>query len=402
MAVEDDIVKSSDDTKIISSSSDRSLSFGDSLYLHPNDTGGSPIVSIKLTDTDNYKIWCIAMKFALRNHNKLGFLDGTCKRDDKNVALANQWDMCNSVVVTWILNSLSSELFAGAIYAKTAYEMWNDLKDTYDKVDGYFDAMISVPLCTCEAAKHFEKHNQLIKLMQFLMCLDDIYFVIRSNILTREPLPSVKAAFAVVSGEESHRNVTSIRTTKPIATAFAAKTFDKKRFNNNKFSNNNKGSSLNYNSNNRGPNPNLKCTNCNKIGHIVDRCFELIGYPAGYVKRNFNANTRPVSSNNASADGNVNSVSSNSATTSNSPLPPLSLSNEQLARLMNFLNENGVSTANANMTGNTNFLVGNISLGWIVDSGANQHMIVSAKNLINVVDILNLRLTVGHPNGTQA
>ena len=61
------------------------------------------------------------MKFALRNHNKLGFIDGTCIRDDSNSGLANQWDTCNSVVVAWILNSLSPELFAGAIYAKTAY-----------------------------------------------------------------------------------------------------------------------------------------------------------------------------------------------------------------------------------------------------------------------------------------
>ncbi|GKC99172.1 ribonuclease H-like domain-containing protein, partial [Tanacetum coccineum] len=193
-------------------------------------------------------------------------------------------------------------LFVGAIYAKTAYEMWNDLKETYDKFDGsivfnlhksinflnqngvsladyynnlnslwkQFAAMISLPPCTCEAAKHFEKHNQLIKFMQFLMGLDDSYFAIRSNILTREPVPSVKAAFAAVSGEESHRNVISVRTTKPTATAFPAKNFDKKR-------------------------------------HTVDRCFELVGYPAGYVKRNFNANTRPVSSNNASADVHSNS-----------------------------------------------------------------------------------------------
>lgn len=52
--------------------------------------------------------------------------------------------------------------------------------------------------------------------------------------------------------------------------------------------------------------------------------------------------------------------------------------------------------------GNTKFLIGNISLGWIVDSRANQHMTVSAKLLVNVVDISNLGLTVGHPNGTQA
>ncbi|GJU06062.1 hypothetical protein Tco_1122492, partial [Tanacetum coccineum] len=97
-------------------------------------------------------------------------------------------------------------------------------------------------------------------------------------------------------------------------------------------------------------------------------------YPAGYVKKNFNSNSRPVSSNNASADPHSNGVSSNNATTSNSFV---SLSSEQLARLMNLLNENGVSTANANM------------------AGANQHMTVSAKFLSNLVDVSNLGLTVG-------
>ncbi|GKE94531.1 hypothetical protein Tco_1579386, partial [Tanacetum coccineum] len=123
-------------------------------------------------------------------------------------------------------------------------------------------------------------------------------------------------------GEESHRNIFSIRTTKPAATAFLTKTVEnnKKRFNNN---NNHKR------------------------------------YPAGYVKKNFKSNSRPVSSNNASAESHSNGVSSNNATTSNSHV---SLSSKQLARLMNLLNENVVSTANANMAG----------------------------------------LTVGHPNGTQA
>ncbi|GKB51205.1 hypothetical protein Tco_0901958 [Tanacetum coccineum] len=59
-------------------SSDLNLSFGDPLYLHPHDTSGSPIMTIKSTGTENYKMWSIAMTFALRNHNKLGFIDGTC------------------------------------------------------------------------------------------------------------------------------------------------------------------------------------------------------------------------------------------------------------------------------------------------------------------------------------
>ncbi|GJT42107.1 ribonuclease H-like domain-containing protein [Tanacetum coccineum] len=282
------------------------------------------------------------MTFALRNHNKIGFIDGSCEKDNTNPALANQWDMCNFVVFTWILNSLSSDLYAGAIYAKSASELWNDLKDNYDKVNGsvVFNLHKSINFLNQSGASLADYYNNLNSLWKqfdamFLMGLDDNYLAIRSNILTREPLPLVKVAFAIVSGEESHRNITSVGTSKPIETAFAAKTL-KKRFNNN-----NKGSSSNSNSNNRGPNPNLKCTNCNKTGHTVDRCFELVGYLVGYVKRN--SNSKHVSSNNTSAD--VHSNNASSSTTSNSPV---SLSNEQLVRLMNLLNDNGVSTANAN------------------------------------------------------
>ncbi|GKA36063.1 putative LTR copia-type gag-polypeptide [Tanacetum coccineum] len=114
MAVDDNINKSGDDANKnhddIGFSSDLNLSFGDTLYLYPNDTSGSPIVIIKLTSIENYKMWSIAMTFALRNYNKLGYIDGSCKRDNSNHGLANQWDMCNSVVVTWILNYLSLDL----------------------------------------------------------------------------------------------------------------------------------------------------------------------------------------------------------------------------------------------------------------------------------------------------
>nr|GEU77302.1 hypothetical protein [Tanacetum cinerariifolium] len=199
----DDINKSGDDANKhddIDGSSELNLSFGDTLYLHPNDTSGSPIVTIKLTG------------------------------DDKNLALANQWDMCNYVVVTWILNCLSYDLFAGAIYAKTAFEMWSDLKETYDKVDGsvVFNPHKNNSYLNQNGASLAEYYNNINSCGSRLM----------SNILTREPLPLVKAGFAVVSGEESHRNATSVVASKPTATAFVARSFDnKKRFN----SNNNRG-----------------------------------------------------------------------------------------------------------------------------------------------------------------
>ncbi|GJU27889.1 ribonuclease H-like domain-containing protein [Tanacetum coccineum] len=42
------------------------------------------------------------------------------------------------------------------------------------------------------------------------------------------------------------------------------------------------------------------------------------------------------------------------------------------------------------------------NLGWIIDSGANQHITSSTNNMTNVIDILELNITVGHPNGTTA
>ncbi|GKF84551.1 ribonuclease H-like domain-containing protein [Tanacetum coccineum] len=88
-----------DAKKGVSSSSSLNLTFGDPLYMHPNYTGGSPIVTVKLIGTENYKVRSIAITFALRNHNKIGFIDGTCEKDNTNLVFPNQWDMCNSVVL---------------------------------------------------------------------------------------------------------------------------------------------------------------------------------------------------------------------------------------------------------------------------------------------------------------
>ncbi|GJY48408.1 hypothetical protein Tco_0438364 [Tanacetum coccineum] len=177
------------------------------------------------------------------------------------------------------------------------------------------------------------------------MGLDVSYLEIRSNILTREPLPLVKVDFVVVFSKESHRNVSFVGATRSTATAFVTKTFDsKRRFNNN--NNFNKASSSNYNSNNRGPDPKMKYANCNNIRYIVYRCFELVSYLAGFVKRNSNASTRPATSNNAY----VGVHSNNNSTDNRISNSLVSLSNKLLARLISLFKDNGVSSTNSNMT----------------------------------------------------
>lgn len=108
-----------------------------------------------------------------------------------------------------------------------------------------------------------------MKLMQFLMVLDDYYMYVRSSLLTTEPLLEVKDAYVVLSREESHRGIPGpsiVTEAKLNATSFNVKSSNNfKRSNNG----NNSGYARTNNSGNvnRGPNPNLSCKNYGMIGH---------------------------------------------------------------------------------------------------------------------------------------
>nr|GEZ41749.1 ribonuclease H-like domain-containing protein [Tanacetum cinerariifolium] len=59
---------------------------------------------------------------------------------------------------------------------------------------------------TCDVALKVKKHSQILRLMQLFIGLDDMFNSVRSLIMTTEPLPDVKLAFATLSRDESHRN----------------------------------------------------------------------------------------------------------------------------------------------------------------------------------------------------
>ncbi|GJZ59809.1 hypothetical protein Tco_0615625, partial [Tanacetum coccineum] len=79
-----------------------------------------------------------------------------------------------------------------------------------------FDILTKLTPCTCDAKTELSKHNQLMKLMQLLMGLDDVYQPIRSTLLTQTELPDVTDACVIVCREESHRGLgSSLRVQKP-------------------------------------------------------------------------------------------------------------------------------------------------------------------------------------------
>ncbi|XP_076918119.1 uncharacterized protein LOC143578413 [Bidens hawaiensis] len=307
--------------------------------------------------------------------------------------------MCNSILLTWILNSVSEELYLGQVYSKFASKVWKQLKEAYDKVDRSFvftiyqkinmvsqnymhvfeyyhklntmwkqlDQILQLPACTCNASKKFNDFNLMIKLMQFLMGLDSSYQSVRTNLLTREELPTVKEAFSIISREESHRQFSNSNNN-----------------NNQKRQSQNVGfvSKSNYNFDNkkgttRTQNQNVKCSYCNKIGHNIDKCFKIVGYNSWMKPRNEQG--KRVSGNNN------NSMSDNVASASN---PSISgLSSKQILRLLSLLYEKaGENHQSCNVSGNVSPWFGSISFskpqfcfasssdinnmtGWVVYSG---------------------------------
>ncbi|GJS35846.1 ribonuclease H-like domain-containing protein [Tanacetum coccineum] len=117
------------------------LDISDPLHLHPNDTTALTVVSIKLKGTENYQVWSCAMLLSLEGKNKIGFIDGSCKRSNEDE------------VLEWIFY---------ADYYHKLNALWKQ-----------YDAMIELPKCVCNASE--------------------------------ETLPDVRCAYATIFSEESHR-----------------------------------------------------------------------------------------------------------------------------------------------------------------------------------------------------
>ncbi|GKC54553.1 ribonuclease H-like domain-containing protein [Tanacetum coccineum] len=245
-------------------------------------------------------------------------------------------DRCNAMVLTWIMNVVSQDVYMGLVYSKNDATVWKELNETYDKVDSFvvynlLEKINIVKQGGSLVADYYHRLNSLWREFDALTKLPKI------SLLTRDPLLEVKDAYNVVSREESHRG----------------------------------------------------------------------GYRG--FKRNSNTGKQTF---NANVDIKMNDKSSDPSLSSG-------ITPEQMQKLLSMINDKPSRSIHANMAGRASFFNGNvwfnmnfskyfyansslsvttISMGWIIDSGANQHLIVSTVGMYNGVDIFELKIIVGHPN----
>ncbi|GAV89044.1 UBN2_3 domain-containing protein, partial [Cephalotus follicularis] len=261
------------------------------MYLHPSDTPGTNLVTEQLVGNENYGVWSRAMLIALRAKNKTGFIDGSCEKPSENSPLLHQWERCNAIVLSWIMNTVSKELFNGIAYSTNAQSVWKDLKERFDKVNGsrifsihreigslvqgnmtisvYFTklrqlwdeyaSLVTLPSCGCATFRAYLEHDQQQKLLQFLMGLNESCGGIRNQTLMMNPLPTVGQTYSLISQEESHRGIIAgSNNPSNMPAVFYTNTTKYKA------------------------KEEIRCEHCNWIGHRKENCYKLIGYPPGH------------------------------------------------------------------------------------------------------------------------
>nr|XP_016504345.1 PREDICTED: uncharacterized protein LOC107822325 [Nicotiana tabacum] len=252
------------------------------LYMHPYDNPGAALVPIPFDDF-GYRSW-------------------------------RRGVICDDMVTSWILNSLTKEIADSTEYMTDAFEMWRELEYRYDQTNGTKLYQIQKKIsdlsqgglditgyhtkmkklweelntlivkshctcnCTCGAKESMHKAEQDRRLIQFLMGLNETYTIVRDSILMMNPLPSIARAFSLLIQEERQREIKPNNHLALESSALSSST-------------NRHGSfKKNYSPNNNHNNRNRPfCDYCKRPWHTKEKCYKLHGYPQSF-SQNHNPN----------------------------------------------------------------------------------------------------------------
>ncbi|KAI5398299.1 hypothetical protein KIW84_063906 [Lathyrus oleraceus] len=139
-----------------------------------------------------------SVRMYLRGRGKIDYITGDKKQPDKACADYDIWDAENSMVMTWLVNSMDEEIGANYLYYDTAKELWEgqDL-DLFNECEWIPPA----------DSKHYKKMVDVSRVFKFLASLNVDFDEVRGRILGRNPIPPIGEVFSEVRREESRRQV---------------------------------------------------------------------------------------------------------------------------------------------------------------------------------------------------
>ena len=203
-----------------------------------SDNPSLQISPIKLDGT-NYLAWSRSCLLFIKARGMQGYITGASKKPAANDDNFNQWDSENSLVMSWLINSMQPQISKTYLLLDTAVKIWNAATLTYsrvgndaqifeirNKVHGIKQGELTISQffselsglwqeldyyqdfqadCTADAVK-FQKLIEKERVYDFLAGLNNEYDQIRIQVLGKVPFPTLEEAFSYVQQEESRRS----------------------------------------------------------------------------------------------------------------------------------------------------------------------------------------------------
>ncbi|XP_050223657.1 uncharacterized protein LOC126673524 [Mercurialis annua] len=310
-------------------------------YLHSNENPSMILIS-SLLNGPNFHSWYRSMRMSLLIKNKLKFVDGSIPVPSKNDQIYPVWERCNTMILSWIIHSLSPSIAQSIFWIENALDVWTDLanrfsqtdtlrmSDLQDEIYGFKQNNMSVnnyftqlkilwdeylnlrpipvcscnPQCHCDALKKVKDFQERNYAMRFLKGLNENFSVIKTQVLMMDPLPKINRVFSLAAQHERQIafNVGSLQILEP--SVFTAQSNSSFQRNNSPYRPPNSNfnfykppvTNLNTGSNFRPQggqkrfyslpnNGKPMCSFCGMPGYSVDICDRKHGFPPGYKSR---------------------------------------------------------------------------------------------------------------------
>ena len=161
-----------------------------------------------------------------------------------------------------MVSTLSQDnLFVSSYYTRFKV-IWDELVN-YKPIPS-----CSCGICTCGSMAARVEYQEKECTMNFLIGFNESFATVRGQILLMKPLPSLKQVFSLITQEVKQRRVGSNAIAVESAALFSRGTN----------TSSNKG---NYASKYNGKKERPVCSHCGILGHVVDKCYKIHGYPPG-------------------------------------------------------------------------------------------------------------------------
>lgn len=383
--------------------------------LSSNDNPGS-VISQPLLNKTNYNEWAGNLRMALKVRKKFGFVDGTISQPSEDSDDFEDWWTNNVLVLSWIKRTIAETVRSNLSHMEIASDYREHIRRRYSVKNGqrvhrikaelatrrkqgssieeYYGKLMKLwtslsdlrqsKTCSCSIGLSMEKEREEDKLHEFLKGLDEsLYGSVKSNLLSRDPLPTLDKAYSVLLQDEDGKHTSRVLNDKVDTMACAVRASQSG------------GTSRPFVS--REERAKMLCTSCGKRGHLADGCFRTLGYPewwgdrpkgrqnmgrgreAGAGTASLQNRYEPPRANAVQVPAAAHTTQAANLITSQDRVGLTGLNDEQWHMLVNLLNERKQQPLTA--------LTGMSSMdSWIVDSGATNHM-TSSEGFLSIFKI---------------